>query len=399
MFHTYRSLLRVRGVRTALGLVFLGALPIGMSGLAILLLVRDRSGSLAAAGAVSAAFGLGNAAGLTVQGWLIDRLGRRRVIASAGAVCASFLVAAVVTTPPGYPLWTSAVGFAVAGVALPAITAAVRAHLPDLVDDGGLRAAAYALLAVLFQTAVVLGPLVVALAVHAAGPGWAVFVAAALTAGAAAWFARLPEGRVRRPDGRAAGGPAADGRARGLRVLLVVAGASGFAHGLTAVGVAAAVTGTPALAGIAFAAAAAGDLCGGFLYGGRRWAASAPSQLVSAQGLAALACAVAGLASASPVWLVPALFLHGLVGAPAAIIVSTVLDDVMPPGAVARGYTRLVGVGLVAGAAGSWFGGLASTRVTAAGLFLAGAAAVAVAAVAALVSRRVFVRAPDTAAG
>ncbi|MBB5804277.1 hypothetical protein F4560_004045 [Saccharothrix ecbatanensis] len=59
----------------------------------------------------------------------------------------------------------------------------------------------------------------------------------------------------------------------------------------------------------------------------------------------------------------------------------------------ARGVAR-VGVGLVAGAAGSWFGGVASTHVAAVGLFLVGAVAVgAAAAVSTLFARRVFARA------
>lgn len=43
---------------------FLGALPIGMLGLGVLLLTHSTTGSFAAAGLVSGAFSIGNAVGL-----------------------------------------------------------------------------------------------------------------------------------------------------------------------------------------------------------------------------------------------------------------------------------------------------------------------------------------------
>src|SRR4051794_19728274 len=63
-----------------------GSMPIGMYGLAILLLVRESNGSFAVAGRVVGAFGLANALGAVVQGRLMDRLGQSRVLQRAAAL-------------------------------------------------------------------------------------------------------------------------------------------------------------------------------------------------------------------------------------------------------------------------------------------------------------------------
>src|ERR671938_117672 len=70
-----------------------GSMPIGMYGLAILLLVRDANGSFAVAGRVVGAFGLANALGAVVQGRLMDRVGQSRVLRRAAAGHVAMLVA------------------------------------------------------------------------------------------------------------------------------------------------------------------------------------------------------------------------------------------------------------------------------------------------------------------
>ena len=53
----------------------IGRLPIGISGLAILLYVREVTGSFAAAGICTGALALGSAFGAPFQGRLVDRRG------------------------------------------------------------------------------------------------------------------------------------------------------------------------------------------------------------------------------------------------------------------------------------------------------------------------------------
>ena len=79
----------------------LGSMPIGMFGLAILLLARETTGSFASAGRVVGAFGLANAFGAVAQGRLMDRLGQARVLRAAAVVHALALIALVLAAEAG----------------------------------------------------------------------------------------------------------------------------------------------------------------------------------------------------------------------------------------------------------------------------------------------------------
>ena len=93
----YRALLALPGARRPVIASSLGSLPIGLFGLAILLLVEGSTGSFAAAGRVVGAFGLGNAFGAIAQVRLMDRLGQTGVLRTVAvahlAACASLVVA------------------------------------------------------------------------------------------------------------------------------------------------------------------------------------------------------------------------------------------------------------------------------------------------------------------
>ena len=82
----YRSVLSLPGARGPVAASILGSLPIGMFGLAILLLGTRRDGVLRAGRPVAGAFGLANAIGAVMQGRLMDRLGQTRVLRPAAAV-------------------------------------------------------------------------------------------------------------------------------------------------------------------------------------------------------------------------------------------------------------------------------------------------------------------------
>ena len=71
----YGSILRVPGVATVVLATVIGRLPIGITGLAILLYVEEVSGSFASAGICAGALALGSAAGAPFQGRLVDRRG------------------------------------------------------------------------------------------------------------------------------------------------------------------------------------------------------------------------------------------------------------------------------------------------------------------------------------
>ena len=103
MFTTYRRVLALPGAKafSATGLV--ARLPISMVTLGIVLLVSSRTGSYALAGAVSAAYLVGNAGFAVLQARLVDRLGQGRVLPWSISLFAVALVLAMVAVEAGWP--------------------------------------------------------------------------------------------------------------------------------------------------------------------------------------------------------------------------------------------------------------------------------------------------------
>src|SRR4051794_41973237 len=74
----YARILRAPHVTPLLVAALVARLPIGIDSLAIVLFLRERTGSYASAGIVAAAFALGGGVGAPLSGRLIDRFGHRR---------------------------------------------------------------------------------------------------------------------------------------------------------------------------------------------------------------------------------------------------------------------------------------------------------------------------------
>jgi MFS family permease len=385
-------------VLPALLSVYAGALPFGILNLALLLFVRQRTGSIEVGGIVIAGFGLGNAVGLIVQGRFLDRGAPRWTIGGAGLLCTCMLVVSALCAPPSVPapFYVALVG--VAGASVPAVTTFVRSSLPALVADADERASAYALLAVLFQAAVATGPLLVSCTLLFAGPMTAILGAAGAVL-VATVACLLAAGGLRTP--RRAPSARAGGRARlsaGLRTVVSVGACVGIATGLTSVAVPAAAIahGHSVISGFAFGALAIGDLCGGMVVGGRlgrAWPVTA--RLEWSLLAAAIVSTLAAAATSRPILLVPLLFLGGVIGAPVGITLSTLLDHVVDRRHLAGAYAMLVSAGLAAAADGSALAGSAVGVAGPAGLLLCGGAVLVVADVWAIARRHTFVGDPD----
>src|SRR3954467_5726066 len=122
----YGAVLALPGARRPMIASALGSMPIGMFGLAILLLAHDATGSFAVAGRVVGAFGLGNAFGAVAQGRLMDRLGQPPVLRRAALLHVGMLVALVVAATRGAPSWALALCALGGGGSLPQVPAAMR---------------------------------------------------------------------------------------------------------------------------------------------------------------------------------------------------------------------------------------------------------------------------------
>ena len=97
MLNQYRKVLSVPGSRRLLATALVGRLPQGMSSLAILLLVRGTTHSYAAAGAAVGAYALACAVVAPLQGRLVDRFGRLRVLVPTAVGQAVVLTVLVVS--------------------------------------------------------------------------------------------------------------------------------------------------------------------------------------------------------------------------------------------------------------------------------------------------------------
>src|SRR5579875_1695187 len=120
-------------------------LPQGMSGLATLLLVRQATHSYALAGLAVGTQAVASAVAGPVQGRLVDRHGRGRVLLPWAAAQAGLFVALVLGARAHVPGAALVAISAAIGAALPAIAPAVRGLLRSVITDEAVRESAYAL--------------------------------------------------------------------------------------------------------------------------------------------------------------------------------------------------------------------------------------------------------------
>jgi MFS family permease len=353
----YRTVLALPGARGPVAASILGSLPIGMFGLAILLLGREATGSFAQAGRVAGAFGLANAFGAVMQGRLMDRLGQTRVLRPAAAGHLVAVAALVAVAESGASTALMALAAAAGGFTLPQVPAAMRSLWGDLTQTAAQRQTAYALVSIVFEVAVMTAPVLVAALTALAGPGVAVLVAAALCSAGGFAFSTTHGSKRWRGEHHDVSwlGPLA---AVGMRALVAVLLVFGLAVGVVQVAVPAFADehGSAATGGLLLAALSAGNLTGGLVYGARSWPGTPARRLAILLALLGVGFALLAAADASLV-LAALLALAGLVLAPATVVGSTLLDTVAPPGTATESFAVLV-MGIVAGsAAGNALGG------------------------------------------
>jgi len=384
----YRALLALPGARAPVVASAVGSMPIGMFTLAILLLVRETTGSFADAGRVAGAFALANALGAVVQGRLMDRLGQPLVLRSAAAGHVIACTALVVAAGEGAPVWALALWAVAGGACLPQLPAAMRSVWSVLVPDAERRETAYALVAIVFEVAVVGAPALAAGISAAVSPGAAVLTATALGSGGALAFSVTGASR-RWAGGTHAAGWAGPLAAAGMRTVCVALAAFGAAVGIVQVAVPAftAARGSAEAGGLLLAALSAGSLAGGVIYGARSWPGRPALRLAALLlGLAGGYTLLAAAGSASVIAVV--LLATGLLLAPATIVASALLDAVAPAGTVTEAFTVMV-MGIVAGtAAGNALGGTIVDAASYEAAVLCAAGATAAGAAWALARRR-----------
>jgi MFS family permease len=393
----YRRILAIRDGRQPMLGTAIDRIPIAGMALAMILLVREETGSFAIAGVVEAAFAVATAVSFPVQGRLVDRIGQTRILLLAALVNPLALIALVVAAKAGAGVAVLAAIGAAAGGTQAATGSCMRALWSTLIPDSSLRQSAYALDAVTLEVAFILGPLITAGLVTVGSPTAAVIANGALAMVGTLTFAMSRASRSWRGQARRASwaGPL---RSRGIVALLLVELMFGAALGAMEISIPAfaAEEGSSSVAGILIAVQAAGSLAAGLWYGSRHHEAPAGERypficLLMAIGFVPL------LFTTSIVEALPLMAISGFALAPAGSVLYTLVDELAPPGTATEAFTWMITAVTGGVAAGAALGGALVSGGHPHRGFAATLAAAAVAAVIAYLARPTLRPAPSAA--
>lgn len=356
----YVALLARPDFKAVLVASIIGRLPIGVTGLSILLLAQGASGSFVRGGATAAAYVVGLACFAPVLGRIIDRSGPRAVLLWCGCAFPAALVALVVAVraQADVPFLALVCAFA-AGANFPPITVCMRTFFRRRLAEESLLATAYSLESVLIETIFIAGPVLVAFFVAYASAAAAVSFAAFCGITGTLLFLRSPALRdwpIENRSRTSLFGPLAQ---PGFPSLFVVVLAYSASFGLVEVGVTAyaAEAGNAALAGILLGLMSAGSAVGGLAYGSRNWRLPLARQF--AVTLWVLGVGIALLALPMNAWFFALMSVGaGVVMAPTLTIQSMLVARSASPQQLTEAFTwsstgLLTGVGIGI-AAGGW---------------------------------------------
>jgi MFS family permease len=252
-----------------LGWSLLGRLPLGMTPLALLFLVRGEGKGYGAAGVVVAVYAVAVGVGAPVAGRQVDRYGPTPVLRIRAVLYALLVTAVVALAVLDAGVVPIAGVAALAGLSLPPLSSTVRIVWPRLAR-GELRSTAYALEAALQEVFFVGGPLLAA-GLAALSPASAVAGAGAASLVGATATARLPPVRETPPSRAGGAGLVGALASPGIRTVVLYAATVGVGFGSVelAMPAFAEAHGSRELGGLALASFAGGSLAGGLAAGMR----------------------------------------------------------------------------------------------------------------------------------
>jgi MFS family permease len=390
----YVEILRSPWVGALVASSLFSRLPIGINALAIILYLREQTGSFAVAGVVAGSLAAGSGVGAPVQGRLVDRFGQRRVLPPLALVHAAALGLLVACTELGTATAVLVLFGLLAGVAIPPTSSVLRSMWTELVEPR-LHQAAYALDSTMIELIFITGPLLTALIAALASPAGALIVSAvAVVVGTAIFTALPPTRHVESEEPHPVRGLLGALTSPGVRVLVISSFPTGMGLGMLEVGIPAfsRAEGAAATAGVLLAIWSFGSLIGGLAYGmlPRRSLHRTHLILAAVMPLTLLPPALAPGVWAMALLVIPA----GCTIAPLLATRNELVGGVAPPGMRTESYTwpitSFVG-GIAAGAA------LCGALVEGPGwrtAFLIAAAITATGAIVALAGRRTLVPVP-----
>jgi MFS family permease len=385
----YGRILRTPNVAVLVVATTLTRLPFAINALALLLFVREATGSFAVAGATTGALALGGGIAGPFVARLVDRRGPRMLMPLACVYAAAILsvLALGEAAAPGFVL--VAVAF-LAGTAFPPTGAVLRSRWPELLGgDEDLVRGAYAFDSATIEISFVSGPLLVAGIVALSGPEAALLLSAALqVAGTALFVWRLPESEQRTDEAPAPTGLLGALGAPAIRMIALTTIPVGFCIGAVEVAIPAfsEAEGTRELSGVLLALWSLASGVGGLAFGVRAVRAG----LVETYLAIALLFPLATLplaAGSSPAVMAALVILSGLPIAPMIASRNELVAVVAPDGTGAEAFMWLM-TSLVAGlSAGAAVAGTVVESEGWQGAVLVGAAVAALGAAVAILRR------------
>lgn len=392
--HPYRELLGLPHAKPLVGWSLVGRLPVGMTSLALLLLVRAEGESYGAAGLVVAVYAVALGVGAPIGGRQVDRYGPTRVLQVRVVLFVALLAAVVVLALQDASIPAIAVAAALAGLSMPPLSSTVRIVWPRLARDE-LRSTAYALEASIQEVHFIGGPLVAA-ALAAIEPTAAVAGSAVASLIGTSMVARLQPVRETPPSRAGGAGRLGALGAPGVRTVVAYATIVGVAFGTVELAMPALAEehGARELGGLALAFFSAGSLVGGLL-AGLRPAPTVSGRFVGGAFVLSAAMLALQLAVSIPTLCVLA-FVAGLPIAPTIAALYTLIDRSARTGTVAEAFAwfgTAISVGI---ALGSAVGGVLVDERGVRWSFAVGAVVALAGAVLAWLRRGTFAAAPST---
>jgi predicted MFS family arabinose efflux permease len=356
---SYRDLFAGRETRRVVSWGLLARMPMGMSSLAFVLLVRSEGGSYTAAGIVTGAYTVAAGAGAVVGGRLVDRRRPAPVLMVYGityAVALGILLALAHARVPEPALVGAAL---VAGVLAPPVGPTIRMMWPAMLPRPDLRTTAFALEATIQEVIFVAGPLVVAVLAATISSSAGIVAAAIACMAGTLGFTWTPAVRARRPDQShdRTGHRLLEALVPwGVRRVLLLGLAYGVAFGAAEVSMPAFAEahGGRSLGGIALAAFSGGSLIGGILAGAASSSGGLNRRLQAISAAFALVLVLPLLAGSMP-QMVVIMLIAGLPIAPSVAIAYNLIERAAVAGTQAEVFGWLstaVTSGIAVGTAG-----------------------------------------------
>ncbi|MEV6014075.1 MFS transporter [Streptomyces sp. NPDC051997] len=376
----YLEILRARHAARLLTGTLVGRLPNATAAIAVVLFVRAEGGTYSLAGALAAVYGVANAVGQPLLGRLVDLYGQPRVQLPAAVVSA--LGMGVFALAGTDPVALACAAMAVAGLFTPPLEGGLRALWPSVLREEEQVHTAYAMDAVAQEIMFTVGPLLVTLCVSLWSAQAALLILSVIGVLGALSVVLSEPSRAWRSAPREAHWLGAL-RSPGLLALLGAFLFIGIALGsITVAGVSYAdAHGGDAVYGWLMAGIGLGALCGGVVYGARRWSGAPERRLRVLVGLLAV-CYVPLMLVPGPVAMTALATLAGVFLAPSIACAFVLVDRHAPAGTVTEAFSWLVTTFTVGASVGT---GLAGPVVQWGGAAARGFAVPGVAGAAALV--------------